>query len=187
MNDVSDHEAAMRLLYGYVVRENISQAGHEKNIYSCNCIAFETSNVPLFVHCADLMYYDKLRYSVGEKALKELKEALKLLKAIHCQFIVRLIGIVNEEGQIGIVMEYSKYGDLKDFLKYLGGDCWPRRVRMLLDIASGISHMHGLVPPLVHRDIKLSNIMIDGGYKAKVNISQNIDIRLDITDIPPSS
>ena len=101
-------------------------------------------------------------------------------EAIHCQFIVRLIGIVNEGNEKGIVMEYIKYGNLAEFLKFLDGDCWPRRVRMLRDIAGGISHMHGLDPPLVHRDIKLSNIMIDGAYNAKVNTSQNINIKINI-------
>ena len=98
---------------------------------------------------------------------KTLKEALKMRRAIHCQFIVRLCGIVNENNEKGIVMEYIKNGNLKKFLIFLEGGCWPRCVHMIRDIASGLSHMHGLDPPLVHRDIKLSNIMIDGSYTAK--------------------
>ncbi|XP_072037085.1 uncharacterized protein [Amphiura filiformis] len=101
-----------------------------------------------------------------------LKEIVKMRQAIFSPYIVRLVGLIDEpsdRGRVqGIVMDYFKYGSLKSFLKYLDCDCWPRRVRMLCDIASGIHHLHRLVPPIVHCDVKLSNMFVDHGFTVKI-------------------
>ena len=89
-------------------------------------------------------------------------------RAIFSSYIVRLLGIINEEEVKGIVMDYFEHGSLKSFLPYLDCDCWARKARMLCDISSGLNHLHNLTPPLVHRDVKLSNIFVDRGFTAKV-------------------
>ncbi|XP_072022457.1 cyclic GMP-binding protein C-like [Amphiura filiformis] len=101
-----------------------------------------------------------------------LKEIVKMRQAIFSPYIVRLVGFIDEpsdRGRVqGIVMDYFKYGSLESFLKYLDCDCWPRRVRMLCDIASGIHHLHRLEPPIVHCDVKLSNMFVDHGFTVKM-------------------
>ena len=91
-----------------------------------------------------------------------------MYQAIHNPYMVRLIGIINEPDVQGIVMDYFEHGSLKSFLPYLDCNCWPRRMRMLCDVASGLHHLHSLTPPVVHQDVKLLNMFVDHGFTVKV-------------------
>lgn len=47
---------------------------------------------------------------------------------------------------------------------------WRRRLRMALGAAKGIAYLHELAdPPIVHRDIKSSNVLLDENLNAKVS------------------
>lgn len=46
---------------------------------------------------------------------------------------------------------------------------WLRRVKVALDSARGLSYMHDLAnPPIIHRDVKSTNILLDSRLNAKV-------------------
>ncbi|GMH15822.1 hypothetical protein Nepgr_017663 [Nepenthes gracilis] len=78
-----------------------------------------------------------------------------------------------------IVYEYMPNGSLGDIL-HGGGGCgggsskgglldWPTRFRIALDAAEGLSYLHhDCVPPIVHRDVKSNNILLDGNFRARV-------------------
>ncbi|KAK6160987.1 hypothetical protein DH2020_004368 [Rehmannia glutinosa] len=45
---------------------------------------------------------------------------------------------------------------------------WRRRIHMALDIARGMNYLHHCNPPIVHRDLKSSNLLVDKNWTVKV-------------------
>ncbi|KAJ6978094.1 receptor-like serine/threonine-protein kinase [Populus alba x Populus x berolinensis] len=70
-----------------------------------------------------------------------------------------------------IVYELMQNGNLQDAL--LHRKCvelvdWKKRFSIAVDIAKGIEYLHSLDPPVIHGDIKPSNILLDQCFNAKV-------------------
>ena len=68
-----------------------------------------------------------------------------------------------------LIMEFMDNGSLYDLLRnetmYTGGEIIMQIVR---DIAQGLRFLHTSNPPILHRDLKAKNILIDSRFRAKV-------------------
>ncbi|KAL5054184.1 hypothetical protein RYX36_034866 [Vicia faba] len=70
-----------------------------------------------------------------------------------------------------LVYEYMQNGSLGDLLHSSKGGLleWPTRYKIAVDAADGLSYLHhDCVPPIVHRDVKSNNILLDGDFGARV-------------------
>ncbi|RRT61204.1 hypothetical protein B296_00044420 [Ensete ventricosum] len=88
----------------------------------------------------------------------------------------------REEGkQRYLVYDYMPNGSLNDhiFGSSMGADgdagrrraalTWPQRKAIILDVAKGLVYLHyGVKPAIYHRDIKSTNILLDGEMRARV-------------------
>jgi serine/threonine protein kinase len=91
---------------------------------------------------------------------------------------VRLIGFCEENDERLLVYEYMSNGSLHDHLHDKNNveknssimNSWKMRIKVALDAARGIEYLHNYaVPPIIHRDIKSSNILIDSNWNARVS------------------
>lgn len=101
----------------------------------------------------------------------EFKNEIELLSRVHHKNVVGLVGFCFEQGEQMLVYEYMAGGSLRDSLTGRSGlklD-WHRRLMLALGAARGIAYLHELVnPPIIHRDIKSTNILLDEKKIAKV-------------------
>ncbi|XP_044460801.1 receptor-like protein kinase HSL1 [Mangifera indica] len=70
-----------------------------------------------------------------------------------------------------LVYEYMPNGSLGDLLHSSKGGLldWPIRYKIIVDAAEGLSYLHhDCVPPIVHRDVKSNNLLLDGDFGACV-------------------
>lgn len=95
------------------------------------------------------------------------REALVQSRLRHPN-IVLLVAMVFEEKNYGVILEYMKYGDLKEFLETFNTP-WQFKLRVALDIAVGMCYLHE--QKVVHGDLKIQNILIGDGFRAKVSLN----------------
>ncbi|XP_057984136.1 serine/threonine-protein kinase-like protein CCR1 [Malania oleifera] len=92
-----------------------------------------------------------------------------LCKVRHCN-IVNLLGYCLEMGERLLVYEYMPHGTLHDHL--YGGLAplhWSLRLKISMQAAKGLEYLHNeAVPPIVHRDVKTSNILLDSDWGARI-------------------
>ncbi|XP_030950279.1 probable leucine-rich repeat receptor-like protein kinase At5g49770 isoform X1 [Quercus lobata] len=111
----------------------------------------------------------------------EFKTEIELLSRVHHKNLVSLMGFCFEKGEQILVYEYVSNGSLKDSLsgKSRIRLDWMRRLRVALGAARGLAYLHEFAnPPIIHRDIKSGNILLDESLNAKVSdfgLSKPID------------
>ncbi|KAJ4723428.1 putative Receptor protein kinase [Melia azedarach] len=109
-----------------------------------------------------------------QKNSKEFHTELDLLSRLNHAHLLNLLGYCEEGGERLLVYEFMAHGSLHQHLhgknKALKEQLdWVRRVTIAVQAARGIEYLHGYAcPPVIHRDIKSSNILIDEEHNARV-------------------
>ncbi|ONK57836.1 uncharacterized protein A4U43_C09F4690 [Asparagus officinalis] len=110
-----------------------------------------------------------------KKTSKEFRTELDLLSRLNHAHLLNLLGYCEEGGERLLVYEFMAHGSLYQHLH--GKDPtlkqqldWVRRVTIAVQAARGLEYLHGYAcPPVIHRDIKSSNILIDEEHNARVS------------------
>ncbi|XP_016489143.1 putative serine/threonine-protein kinase PBL7 isoform X1 [Nicotiana tabacum] len=97
-----------------------------------------------------------------------------MLNLLHHPNIVNLIGYCADGDHRLLVYNYMPLGSLKDYLhdpspgkKQLD---WDTRMKIAIEVAKGLEFLHDIAqPPVIHRNINCSNILLDEGYQAKLS------------------
>ncbi|OWM80579.1 hypothetical protein CDL15_Pgr006609 [Punica granatum] len=101
---------------------------------------------------------------------KGLKTEVETLGSIRHKNIVKLYCYFSSLDCSLLVYEYMPNGNLYDALHkgFVHLD-WPTRHRIALGIAQGLAYLHhDLLPAIIHRDIKSTNILLNVNYQPKV-------------------
>ncbi|KAK2440540.1 hypothetical protein P8452_19614 [Trifolium repens] len=102
---------------------------------------------------------------------KEFLTEISLLSRLHHRNLVSLIGYCDEEGEQMLVYEYMPNGTLRDHLSVTAKEplTFIMRLKIALGSAKGLMYLHNEAdPPIFHRDVKASNILLDSKLSAKV-------------------
>ncbi|XP_077242209.1 putative receptor-like protein kinase At1g49730 [Tasmannia lanceolata] len=108
---------------------------------------------------------------VSEQGEDEFCREMELLGRLHHRHLVSLRGFCVEKHERFLIYEYMENGSLKDHLDFPGKGplSWQTRIQIAIDVANALDYLHFYCdPPLCHRDIKSSNILLDENFVAKV-------------------
>ncbi|KAG8095255.1 hypothetical protein GUJ93_ZPchr0012g19118 [Zizania palustris] len=84
--------------------------------------------------------------------------------------LVELIGYCCDDDHRLLVYEYMANGSLENHLFRRSCNLsWTDRVSIALDVARGLAFLHGAERPIIYRDFKTSNILLDADLKAKLS------------------
>ncbi|KAK6126307.1 hypothetical protein DH2020_039952 [Rehmannia glutinosa] len=106
----------------------------------------------------------------GER-FKEFMREVAIMKRLYHPNIVLFMGAVTEPPNLSIVTEYLSRGSLYRLLHKRGARevlDEKRRLSMAYDVANGMNYLHNHNPPIVHRDLKSPNLLVDEKYTVKV-------------------
>ncbi|EOY07240.1 Kinase superfamily protein isoform 1 [Theobroma cacao] len=131
----------------------------------------------------------------SKQGLREFVTEIDMISNIRHPNLVELIGCCVDDNHRILVYEYLENNSLASVLlgnhitpmpstfgvlmsrnhnfsgsrsKYIALD-WPKRAAICLGTASGLAFLHyEAVPHIVHRDIKASNILLDGNFQPKI-------------------
>ena len=92
----------------------------------------------------------------------------EFMKKLSHPRIVTCFGILQSEENYCMVMELCVNGSLANFLAANQAETvnWTKRIDFSIDIATGMNYLHKL--GVIHRDLKLGNIVLDKYDRAKI-------------------
>ncbi|KAL0491422.1 serine/threonine-protein kinase drk [Acrasis kona] len=113
------------------------------------------------------------RFNQDDNDIDAFESEVRIMKSLHHLNIVQFMGIcVNQQKNI-IVTELMEGKSLENIIlknrnSYVHLNM-QRKLSLLIDVAAGMTYLHSIDPPLIHRDLKLGNILVDKNItRAKV-------------------
>ncbi|XP_013590331.1 PREDICTED: probable LRR receptor-like serine/threonine-protein kinase At1g51820 isoform X3 [Brassica oleracea var. oleracea] len=108
----------------------------------------------------------------SDQGHKQFKAEVDLLLRVHHKNLVGLVGYCEKGKDLVLVYEYMSNGDLKEVLSGKHHSSvlrWGTRLKIAVDAAQGLEYLYkGCRPPIVHRDVKTANILLDEHFQAKI-------------------
>ena len=107
----------------------------------------------------------------SRQGMKEFVAEIVSIGRLRHRNIVSLLGYCRRKGELLLVYDYMPNGSLD---KYLYDQPkvslnWSQRFRVLKGVASGLSYLHGeWEQVVVHRDVKASNVLLDGELNGRL-------------------
>ncbi|KAI8567167.1 hypothetical protein RHMOL_Rhmol02G0099400 [Rhododendron molle] len=110
--------------------------------------------------------------SRSKQGNREFVNEIGMISGLQHPNVVRLYGCCVERNQLLLVYEYMENNSLA---RALFGECqlnldWPTRLRICIGIARGLAFLHEESRlKIVHRDIKATNVLLDGDLNPKIS------------------
>ncbi|XP_076898769.1 putative receptor-like protein kinase At1g80640 [Bidens hawaiensis] len=109
----------------------------------------------------------------GPDAHRGFENEISCLSRIQHQNIVNLLGYCIHGETRFLVYEMMHNGSLESQLhgpSHGTSLSWQQRMKVALDIARGLEYLHErCTPPVIHRDLKSSNILLGSSFNAKLS------------------
>uniref|UniRef100_A0A7N0T279 non-specific serine/threonine protein kinase n=1 Tax=Kalanchoe fedtschenkoi TaxID=63787 RepID=A0A7N0T279_KALFE len=109
------------------------------------------------------------RQEYTDDTIFSFRQEVSVMKRLRHPNILLFMGAVTSPQHLAIVTEFLPRGSLFRLLQRNTSKLdWRKRIHMALDIARGMNYLHHCNPPIIHRDLKSSNLLVDRNWTVKV-------------------
>ena len=104
-----------------------------------------------------------------EETIKDFLNECYAMESLRHPNIVMFMGACTKFPNLAIVLEYCPNKSLWSLLQNKNIILhWEDRRRLAIDMAKGMNYLHSFAVPVLHRDLKSLNILIDDSYRPKI-------------------
>jgi serine/threonine protein kinase len=93
--------------------------------------------------------------------------------------IVKILGYCVSGRDRVLILEFVERGSLDQWIHDTSSTDndhfdkfplpWETRIKIVMGVANGLAYLHGLDTPIIHRDIKASNVLLDASFQAHIS------------------
>uniref|UniRef100_A0A8C3VZF9 Serine/threonine-protein kinase 33 n=1 Tax=Catagonus wagneri TaxID=51154 RepID=A0A8C3VZF9_9CETA len=113
----------------------------------------------------------------GSSAVKLLEREVNILKSVRHEHIIQLEQVFETPKKMYLVMELCENGELKEILARKGHFSENETRWIIQSLASAIAYLHS--KDIVHRDLKLENIMVKSSF---IDANNEMNVNIKVTD-----
>ncbi|OAY75346.1 Leucine-rich repeat receptor protein kinase EMS1 [Ananas comosus] len=116
--------------------------------------------------------------AAASQGFREFRAEMETLGRIRHPNLARILGFCASGRDRLLIYEFLERGSLDSWLHYPDADPdpdraaplpWSARARAVRGVAAGLAFLHeGCEPPIIHRDIKASNVLLDADFGARI-------------------
>ncbi|DBA00609.1 TPA: hypothetical protein N0F65_007738 [Lagenidium giganteum] len=110
-----------------------------------------------------------IRQDLSPEIIKDFEAEINIMSILHHPNVCQLLGACLEPPRRALVMELSELGSLWCVLRSRRHKFTPDiRAKIIYDTARGMKYLHQFRRPILHRDLKSPNLLVQKDYSIKI-------------------
>ncbi|XP_073155161.1 protein kinase STUNTED-like isoform X2 [Henckelia pumila] len=105
-------------------------------------------------------------------ALEQFLSEINIITSLRHKNIISLVGFCLEDDRLLLVYDLLSRGSLEDNLhgtqKFGKSFGWEERYKVALGVAEALDYLHNTAEPIIHRDVKSSNILLSDDFEPQL-------------------
>ncbi|KAJ0408894.1 hypothetical protein ATCC90586_005931 [Pythium insidiosum] len=111
-----------------------------------------------------------VKHELSDDVIREFEREIDIMSLLHHANICELVGASLKPTQRALVLELVERGSLWHILQTQQAMLTPSlRAKFALETARGMTYLHTFEHPILHRDMKSPNLLVDRNFSIKIS------------------